>query len=77
MGAVIYIIQQTFPSTSRARSLWFRGVVVGLTLWYMLTYRVWNDPFWGILSTLLLIGGIILMWRYVPSLTKRLEEWLT
>lgn len=77
LGAAVYIIQRTVPSTSRARSLWFRGIVVGLTLWYMLTYRVWNDPFWGILSTLLLIGGIILMWRYVPSLTKRLEEGLT
>lgn len=49
--------------------------MVALVFWHMLLYRVWNDPFWGILSTLLLIGGIVLVWRYIQPISERLEEW--
>lgn len=74
LGAGVCTIQHAFPHGSRGHSMWFRVTVIVLVSWYVLTYRVWNDPFWGTLSTVLLIGGIVLLWRYILPICERLEE---
>lgn len=75
LGAGVCMVQHAFPHGSRGHSMWFWGTVMVLASWYVLAYRVWNDPFHGILSTVLLIGGIVLLWRYILPICERLEEW--
>ncbi len=74
LGAGIYVLQHSIQPGSRSLSLWFRGLVVGLTLWSLVTYPIWSDPFWGVLNALFVIGGIVLLWRFLPVITRKLEE---
>ncbi len=63
LGASIYLVQYYTWGQTALQTRWFRGITVAFALWYLLSYPIWADPFYGAVNTLLLVIGIALIWR--------------
>lgn len=74
LGAGIYLVQGYTWGKTTLQTRWFQGIIAAFALWYLITYPVWSDPFYGTVNTLLLVIGIALIWRLGKRLLSTEEE---
>jgi len=63
LGGGIYVVQHRTQDNYVMQRRWLRGIIVVFSLWYLLTYPVWSDPFYGTVNTVMLVVGIALIWH--------------
>ena len=74
LGCGIYMVQHRTQHNHVMQKRWLRGIIVVFSLWYLLAYPVWSDPFYGTVNTMMLVVGIVLIWHLSKYLLSAKED---